>query len=189
MAETMTRMSRSRRRTQLLDVAAELVLTAGVGAVTMERLAERAGVSKALVYLHFDNAAAVLAELYHREVTTLGEQVAIAVEGPDTPEVKLRAAVSTYFDVVTHRGALFTVLAPGGSTDLTQSDGSRIGQRFVTDLFQEIFGLPNRRARTAATVFLGALNGGVEAWALGELTRAEVEEAVVSVALHLASNR
>lgn len=185
-AGTPTRLRKADRRAQLLDVAADLVLRQGIGAVTMERLAQRAGVSKALVYLHFDNAESVLRDLYRREVAHLAAQILAAVDVPAAPEERLRRAVRVYFDIVRARGALFTVLSTGSSVPAQVEDGQRIGRRFTADLFRRIFDLPPRRATVAASLFLGALGGGVDAWTAGDLRRREVEEAAVSMALHLA---
>jgi AcrR family transcriptional regulator len=144
-------------------------------------------VSKALVYLHFDNADSVLRELYDREITHLGTAIMAAVDSAAEPEARLRAAVHTYFDVVKVRGGLFTSLAAVPSANPVAPDQDRgLAHRFVADLFATIFALPARRAQVAAAMFLGALNGGVDAWAAGELRRSEVEHAAVSVALHLA---
>ncbi|SJM71237.1 TetR/AcrR family transcriptional regulator [Gulosibacter sp. 10] len=68
MAETATgarkRMSYDDRHAQLLDVAREFIRDEGSDALTLARLAERAGVTKPLVYQHFGTKSAVLAELY-----------------------------------------------------------------------------------------------------------------------------
>ncbi|MGW0161898.1 TetR/AcrR family transcriptional regulator [Mycobacterium sp. NPDC003323] len=58
------RMSKDQRHAQLLDVAQELIRSDGSDALTLARIAERAGVAKPLVYNHFGTRAAVLAELY-----------------------------------------------------------------------------------------------------------------------------
>jgi AcrR family transcriptional regulator len=180
------RMSRVDRRGQLLDVAAELVTGRGPAAVTIERLAGEAGVSRALAYQHFDNAEEVLVALYRREVAALGEAILAAVAAEDEPESRLRAAVATFLDIVGARHGLFTVLAAAGSpVPARADDGTRAGHRFTQSLFEQIFGLAPRRAQVAAAMTFGALNGGVEAWAAGELRRGEVEDAALSVALAL----
>jgi len=66
------RVDRSERRHQLLDVAAEKVVEHGVSAMSMERVAEWAGVSKALPYSHFDNIEDLLVALYQREAVSIG---------------------------------------------------------------------------------------------------------------------
>lgn len=191
MAQAAAKLTKDDRRAQLLDVASELVRTSGTGAVTMERLADRAGVSKALVYLHFDNSSAVLARLYDLEVSRLAEQVLAAVGRARTPETKLRAAVATYLDVAEERGALFATLAaerratgPAGAAG--QVEDGRVARGFVADLLTDLFDLPPARARVGAAMLFGALSAGVEAWTAGDLSRRAVEDGVVSVGLHVA---
>ncbi|WP_369138683.1 TetR/AcrR family transcriptional regulator [Modestobacter versicolor] len=58
------RLSQQDRHAQLLAVARELVRDEGTDLLTLGRLAERAGVTKPVVYDHFGNRAGVLAELY-----------------------------------------------------------------------------------------------------------------------------
>ena len=110
-----TRLSKASRRDQLLDSAAELLLRRGTNGITMEGLAAQAGVSKALPYVHFDNAEHVLLELYRRELQGFGERVNAAVAQRKGVEARMRAAIHTYFDVVTERGAILSMLAGPGS--------------------------------------------------------------------------
>lgn len=183
-------MTKADRRAQLLDVAAALVIDRGPAAVTIERVAAEADVSRALAYQHFVNADEVLVALYRREVAHLGEAILEAVAAAREPDAKLRAAVRTFFDVVGGRHGLFTVLAAAGSNvPANADDGTRAGHRFAQALFEQIFGLAPRRARIAATMTLGSLNGGMEAWAAGELRRREVEDGAVAVALTFAHER
>lgn len=190
MAGTAVRMTKTDRRSQLLDVAATLVVERGPAAVTIERVAAEAGVSRALAYQHFANADDVLVALYRREVAGLADAILAAVARRAEPEAKLRAAIGTFLDIVGARHGLFTVLSAAGSHVPTAADdGTRAGQRFTAALFEDSFGLPPRRARVAAALLLGTLNGGVEALAAGELRRGEVERAALEVALVLIGDR
>ena len=74
------RLSAAQRREQFLDVAAQIVVEQGADAVTMEAVAARAGVSKALSYRYFDNAGALLVSLFDREVVDLDQRIMAAVE-------------------------------------------------------------------------------------------------------------
>jgi AcrR family transcriptional regulator len=58
------RLSRDERHTQLIETARRLVLQAGTDSLTLGRLAEEAGVSKPVVYDHFETRNALLAALY-----------------------------------------------------------------------------------------------------------------------------
>ncbi|MEV4282089.1 TetR/AcrR family transcriptional regulator [Actinoplanes xinjiangensis] len=83
------RMSKQQRHTQLLQVARELIRDVGTGEFTLARLADRAGVTKPLVYDHFGDRDGVLAELYRefeaRQRQTL--RTALGETEPDLPTV------------------------------------------------------------------------------------------------------
>ena len=70
-AATQPRLSRDSRYDALLDAAAQLLADDGFSAVTMEAVAAQAGVSRPLVYKHFDNREALLAALWRREAAAI----------------------------------------------------------------------------------------------------------------------
>jgi AcrR family transcriptional regulator len=74
MVSTITRMSAAARREQLLDAAKAVVAEAGFHAVSIEAVARRAGITRPIVYRHFDDLAALLDALVEREtVRALGQ--------------------------------------------------------------------------------------------------------------------
>src|SRR5215210_6602114 len=87
------RLAHSERRGALLDVAADLVTRGDIESVTMETVAERAGVSRSLVYKHFANREDLLAALYEREAALLHDELAHAVEAATTLEEMFRALI------------------------------------------------------------------------------------------------
>src|SRR5438445_42980 len=89
------RLSKEARRTQLLDSAAELITQRGIDGMTMEGVAALAGVSKALPYLHFENAEVLIMALREREMDDLSHRVSRAARGIDDFEAKIAAAVRT----------------------------------------------------------------------------------------------
>ncbi|WP_369986975.1 TetR/AcrR family transcriptional regulator [Pseudomonas xanthosomatis] len=58
------RLSREQRRRQLLEVAWQLVREEGTEALSLGRLAEQAGVTKPVVYDHFETRGGLLVALY-----------------------------------------------------------------------------------------------------------------------------
>jgi AcrR family transcriptional regulator len=60
------RLSKAERREQLLDIAMVIVREDGADALTLGRLAERAGVSKPVAYEHFGTREGLLIDLYRR---------------------------------------------------------------------------------------------------------------------------
>ena len=151
-----TRLTKADRRTQLLDVAAQLIVDSGASAITMEGLAEAAGVSKALPYAHFDNAVDVLAELYGREVDQLGGRILAAMEAVERGEQRLVVAIRTYFTVVEERGAVLAVVA--GATRVGEEPDHELGPSFVGEILEENYGIAPARARRLGAMVLGVLD-------------------------------
>lgn len=60
------KLSRADRREQLLETADRVIAEAGADALTMGALAEKAGVSKPVVYDHFGSRSGLLIALYRR---------------------------------------------------------------------------------------------------------------------------
>lgn len=73
------RLPKQERRAQLLDVARSLVREAGTDELTLGRVAERAGVTKPLVYGHFGDRAGLLAELHREFEARQREVLAVAL--------------------------------------------------------------------------------------------------------------
>src|SRR5713101_1521887 len=87
------RLAKADRRDALLDAAAELVATGDVEEVSMEAVAERAGVSRPLVYKHFANRRELLAAVYQRESALLHAELSADVSTADTLEETFRALI------------------------------------------------------------------------------------------------
>ena len=100
------RLTAAQRKQQFLDVAAQLVVEQGADTVTMEAVAARAGVSKALSYRYFSNVGALLLELFEREVVELDDQIQQAVSEAPTFEDKIRASFTGWGAEIGERGRL-----------------------------------------------------------------------------------
>ncbi|SDQ82253.1 TetR/AcrR family transcriptional regulator [Microbacterium sp. cf332] len=93
------RMPRHERRAQLLAVARELIHDAGTDEFTLGRLAERAGVTKPIVYDHFGDRAGALAELYRAFEEQQRASLTAALAGADPTLGSVCAAVAgAYID-------------------------------------------------------------------------------------------
>ncbi|PWC14867.1 TetR family transcriptional regulator [Brenneria roseae subsp. americana] len=71
------RLSREERHVQLIEAAWRIIREEGTEALTLGRLAERAGVTKPVVYDHFTSRSGLLAALYkefdHRQTAQMDE--------------------------------------------------------------------------------------------------------------------
>ena len=162
------RLSGSRRRDALVDAAAALVSAGDVHDVSMEAVAERAGVSRPLVYKHFANRHELLAAAYRRESVRLHDELAGEVTAAGTVEEMFRALVRGSLRAAAERGQLFTALraAGGWSRELREEQRSRdrdsvraFGSRAARE-----FGLDRRLAMSLTAVLLGALDSVLVQW-------------------------
>jgi AcrR family transcriptional regulator len=94
------RLSPEQRREQLLDVVLDIIDTDGVGAVTMDAVARRAGVTRPVVYNHFTDANDMLRACLGREEQRALAQIhgAMPTLGDDDP----REAFHRLFDTWLH---------------------------------------------------------------------------------------
>jgi AcrR family transcriptional regulator len=94
------RLSRSDRRAQLLVAAREIFAAQGYHSAAMDDIAERAGVSKPVLYQHFPGKL----ELYRALLTTsaddLVDRVGGAIGATSDNRERVAAAVCAYFDFV-----------------------------------------------------------------------------------------
>lgn len=182
MKSVSSRLSAGDRREQLLNTAADIVGDGGHTALTMERLAQRAGVSKALPYLHFENASAVMAALYRREAVAVADQVRDAVVHIADPEERVRIAVHEYLAAMERHGVVLGLFTGASTTLAMRSDPAhRAGVQLVADLLVQPFGISGDRGRIVASVFLSALGTATDIWTSGDATRAAVEDVLVSM--------
>src|SRR6202022_2164976 len=81
------RLPRHERRRQLLDAALEVFVSQGYNAAAMDEIAERAGVSKPVLYQHFPGKLELYLALLDESVDTLVETVRDALRSnPDQVE-------------------------------------------------------------------------------------------------------
>jgi len=175
------RLSKSARRHQLLDVVAEQIVVHGVAAISMERVAEWAGVSKGLPYAHFDNVEGLLVALYQREWVAIGREIVAALDeaGPDEDLAAVR--VHTYFEAVARRAEVIRALTAPGSTVPRQADPDGEGQRYTAGLLYRYHGVPKAKALAISGILQGALWGAVTTWLHGLAERDVLEDALVSM--------
>lgn len=169
------------RRDHLLDEAAHLLVEHGATALTMERLAESAGVSKALPYKHFDNVQDVLVVLYRRETSALGRAIwrALSAAGPDDDLVRI--SVRTYFDELDARGPTLAALSPPGAAVPALADPDGAGVRFSVEVLQRFHGLDRARAKVVGGMIQGAIAGAADTWLRRAARRRDLEDTLVAM--------
>ncbi|MVU76514.1 TetR family transcriptional regulator [Nocardia sp. ET3-3] len=81
------RLTPDQRRAELLDVGARMFAELPYEQVQMDQIADRAGISRALLYRHFPKKSALFAAIYQRAAEQLQAQVRIDPERPLADEV------------------------------------------------------------------------------------------------------
>src|ERR1041384_2579424 len=78
------RLTAEARRAQLLSVAREVFAEDGYHSAAMEKIAQRAGVTKPVLYQHFDGKKELYLALLESDMTRLLAQVSSAIDGAHT---------------------------------------------------------------------------------------------------------
>ena len=150
----------------------------GPEAVTMEGVAARAGVSKALGYRYFDNADDLLLAVHHREMAVLEQRVTAALVGATGFEERVRASLTAWFDVLAERGTVLATITQARQVQGRIEARSRRAHEIVSEFYGrmavESFGLSPRLATTAASVLIAGLDGLLDCWTTRRMPRREL---------------
>jgi AcrR family transcriptional regulator len=107
---TSRRLTAEQRRQQLFAVALELFAQRGYRATTMDDIAERAGVTKPLLYQHFSSKRALYLELVDSIAQNLLTAIRRAVLRAEGPRQQVELGFAAYFKLVVNNEAEFRLL-------------------------------------------------------------------------------
>ncbi len=112
-----TRLKPEDRRTQLLDLGVQLLATRAIDEVTIDLLAEEAGISRGLLYHYFGNKHDFHEAVVRRAIEELVETTAPPREGD--PLEKLLASMTAYVDYViaNQQGYVSLIRAAAGGNE------------------------------------------------------------------------
>lgn len=159
------RVPRELRRRHLLALATELFAERGFAAASMDELAQRAGVSKPVIYDQFGSKEGLLLAAIEALGIELNEVVGAAVAGRSEPEELLRAGSLAFFGFVGAHSDAWQ-MAHGASRSLTDPSPSATAK--LEEIRQRQDGL------VAAVILASArkLGGEPDPLELGAITRA-----------------
>lgn len=183
------RLTADLRRENLLDAARMIAMEASLDAITMEGVATRAGVNKALVYRHLPDADAVRTALLERETAALALAIAARLKTAKGLEPRLAAILDVWLDAIEEsrgylrallwsraegvgkqkragRGALVALIAGeiSGATKLTPDSSSFAASLLIAatnGLTEDMLASP-AKLKAAKKLFLAAAMGMVE---------------------------
>ncbi len=100
---TRRRLSAADRRTAILAAALEVFSERGFHGASLEDVAARDGISKALIYEHFDSKRELELALLETHVHELLGRVTAAITSADSEEERLRAGIDAFLRFVEER--------------------------------------------------------------------------------------
>ena len=105
-----TRLTRTARRQQLLGAAQKVFVAQGYHAAAMDDIAERAGVSKPVLYQHFPGKLELYLALLDQHADDLVEKLRQALGSTTDNRQRVAASVAAYFDFVAGDGEAFRLV-------------------------------------------------------------------------------
>ena len=117
-----TRLPRRARRNQLLGAAQEVFVAQGYHAAAMDDIAERAGVSKPVLYQHFPGKLDLYLALLDQHCESLIQSVRSALASTTDNKQRVRATMDAYFAYVEDDGGAFRLVF---ESDLTNEPAVR----------------------------------------------------------------
>ncbi|MCZ7416680.1 MULTISPECIES: TetR/AcrR family transcriptional regulator [unclassified Streptomyces] len=117
-----TRLPRRARRNQLLGAAQEVFVAQGYHAAAMDDIADRAGVSKPVLYQHFPGKLDLYMALLDQHCEALLQAVHTALETTTDNKQRVAATMDAYFRFVENEGGAFRLVF---ESDLTNEPAVR----------------------------------------------------------------
>jgi AcrR family transcriptional regulator len=165
---------------QLLRAAREVFVAQGFHAAAMDDIADRAGVSKPVLYQHFPGKRELYLALLDEQVGQLSRRVGEALAATEDNRARVHGAVGAYFDFVGADGEAFRLVF---ESDLRNDEEVRAvvdrGTRACVEAIAEVIagdtGADRERALLLASGLVGASETSAKWWlaAKGTLDRDE----------------
>jgi AcrR family transcriptional regulator len=183
------RLPRSARRRQLLDAALSVFVAQGYHSAAMDDIADKAGVSKPVLYQHFPGKRDLYLALLDESSAALMEAVRAAMLSTTDNKARVRATVSAYYEFVEDKTGAFRLVFESdliGEPEVRERLESveRQCADAVAAVIAEDTGLPEAEARLLGAGLAGIAQVTARAWAAnGEpLPRDQAIDLVASLA-------
>ena len=183
-------MPRSQRRAQLLDAALSVFAERVYHAAAMDEIAERAGVSKPVLYQHFPGKLELYLALLDKHCETLEDLIKQALEqSPDDNHERVMATVSAYYDFVTQDGAAFRMVFESDLTSVPQVRARLDAVEFTcAEAFADVIagdtGVDDERAMLLGVALAGMAHISARHWLAtnNELAKEQASELIATLA-------
>jgi AcrR family transcriptional regulator len=134
-----SRLPRHERRRQLLDAALEVFVSQGYHAAAMDDIADRAGVSKPVLYQHFQSKLELYLALLDQSVDELVATVRDALRSTTDNKQRVAATFSAYFEYVESEGQAFRLVFESDlSNEAAVRDRLERGQQECAEMISQM---------------------------------------------------
>jgi AcrR family transcriptional regulator len=162
-------MPRTARRAQLLGAALEVFVAQGYHAAAMDDIAERAGVSKPVLYQHFPGKLELYLALLDQSCDTIIDATRAALESTEDNKQRVAATMQVFYDYVANAHGAFRLVF---ESDLTNEPSVRERVDRVTaecashiaTVIHEDTGLPDRQSQLLAVSLVGMAQVSARFW-------------------------
>lgn len=190
---TGTRLPRDQRRMQLLEAAAEIVQAEGADALTLARVAERAGVTKPIAYEHFETREGLLMALYrHFDARRIEATVADLERRANSLETAVPILAAAYVDCALESGAAFASIAAAlAATGTMDEFGHEMREAYAGQFrsaLARFAGLSGREGKGVMLGLIGAADALAQAAVAGRITRKAAITALTRIMLAVLEN-
>ncbi len=163
------RLPRSARRAQLLDAAQAVFVEFGYHAAAMDDIADRAGVSKPVLYQHFPGKLELYLALLDQHCEYLERLVRESLSSTSENKERVHACINAYFDFVASDGAAFRLIF---ESDLTNESAVRnrldavgmVCADAITEVIAEDTHLPEAHAALLGVAMSGMAQVTARSW-------------------------
>ncbi|MFI5065573.1 MAG: TetR/AcrR family transcriptional regulator [Streptosporangiales bacterium] len=164
-----TRLPRPARRRQLLGAAQEVFVAQGYHAAAMDEIAERAGVSKPVLYQHFPGKLDLYLALLDESVEALTETIRIALASTTDNKQRVSATFRAFFDFVSGAGEAFRLVF---QSDLRNEPAvrdrldatMRVHAEMISELIREDAGIGDAEAHLLGIGLVGMAQVSATYW-------------------------
>jgi AcrR family transcriptional regulator len=163
-------MPRKARRAQLLDAALEVFVAQGYHSAAMDDIADRAGVSKPVLYQHFPSKLDLYLALLDQTCDTVIDAVRQALESsPDHNKQRVQATMDVFYAYVANAGGAFRLVF---ESDLVNEPAVRERVDRVTNecadsiagVIHDDTGLPSEESQLLAVSLVGMAQVSARFW-------------------------
>ncbi|MGQ0842911.1 MAG: TetR/AcrR family transcriptional regulator [Sporichthyaceae bacterium] len=166
------RLPRNARRRQLLDAALAVFTTQGYHAAAMDDIAEKAGVSKPVLYQHFPGKRDLYLALLDESAEALIGAVREALAGTTDNKLRVKATVSAYYAFVEDKTGAFRLVFESdftGEPDVRDRVDAvdRKCAEMISEVIAEDTGLPEAESRLLGAGLAGLAQVTARAWVAG----------------------